>query len=314
MRAFIIEEFGQPGSVGERAKPEPGEGEILVRVKAAGVNAMDPVFRAGWAQSFMEHRMPLTPGLDYAGTVEAVGPGVDGFAPGDEVFGSVGKMHAGDGSFAEYVTANATVAAKRPEALPVDQAAALPTSGGTAIAAVDTLAAADGDSVAIVGAAGGVGSIATQLAAARGLRVIAVTKGEHADFVRGLGAAEVVDYTEGDVAAQLRQRYPEGVAGIVDLFDDAPGAAALAGAVRPGGRIVSSSAMGLDQALSGQAVTGHFIGPALDRVGELGDLAAAGRLRIETEVLSLDRAAEALDRQMGKTVRGKQVLAISGDA
>ena len=161
---------------------------------------------------------------------------------------------------------------------------------------------------------GGIGSIATQLAAARGLRVVALTRGEHADFVRGLGAAEVVDYTAGDAAAQLRQLYPEGVAAIVDLFDDAPGAAALAGAVRPGGRIVSPTAMGLDEALAGQAVTGHFVGPALDRVGELGDLAAAGRLTIETEVLPLDRAAEALNRQMTKTVRGKQVLVISGAA
>jgi len=101
MRAFIVPEFGDAGSVGERPKPEPEAGQLLVRVKAAGVNAMDPIYRAGYAQTFMEHRLPLIPGVDYAGTVESVGPGVEGFSTGDEVFGVVGKSYAGEGSFAE---------------------------------------------------------------------------------------------------------------------------------------------------------------------------------------------------------------------
>ena len=91
MRAFIVNQFGEAGSVGERPKPEAGDGQLLVRVRAAGVNAFDPVVRAGFLKDFMEHRFPLTPGLDYAGTVEALGPGVSGFAVGDEVFGAVGK-------------------------------------------------------------------------------------------------------------------------------------------------------------------------------------------------------------------------------
>src|SRR5271157_960875 len=170
MRAFIVSEFGNPGSVGERPKPEPIEGQILVRVKAAGVNAMDPIFRAGYAKDFMEHRFPLTPGLDYAGTVEAVGPGVAGIAVGDEVFGAVGKMFAGEGSFAEYVTGAAALAARRPAGVGPELAAALPTAGGTALAAVDALDAHAGDTIAVIGAAGGVGGLATQLAASRGLR------------------------------------------------------------------------------------------------------------------------------------------------
>src|SRR5437762_8151481 len=103
MRAFLVEQFGAPGQVGDKPKPEAGEGQLLVRVQAAGVNAMDPIFRAGFAKDFMEHRFPLTPGLDYAGTVEEVGPGVEGFDGGDEVLGAVGKPYAGEGTFAEFV-------------------------------------------------------------------------------------------------------------------------------------------------------------------------------------------------------------------
>src|SRR5690242_924074 len=101
MRAFVVNAFGEPGEIGERPMPEPGDGQLLVRVRAAGVNAMDPIIRAGFAKDFMEHRFPLTPGFDYAGIVKAIGPGVTGFAVGDEVFGSVGKPFAGEGSFAE---------------------------------------------------------------------------------------------------------------------------------------------------------------------------------------------------------------------
>jgi NADPH:quinone reductase len=314
MRAFIIEQFGDPGSIGERPTPEPSEGEILVQVKAAGVNAADPVFRAGFGKDWMEHRFPLTLGLDYAGTVAAVGPGVEGFAIGDEVFGAVAKEYVGDGSFAEYVTALASVAARRPGTLPAEHAAALPVAGGVALAALDVLNASSGDTIAIIGAAGGVGGLATQLATQRGLRVIAVTKGTNADYVRDRGAADVVDYTMGDVVEQLLARQAGGVAGVIDLFHDIQGALPLTAAVRPGGRIVSGIAFGLDQALAGQPVSGHVVRSAWERAGELGALAAAGSLKVDVEVLPLEQAAEALDRQMSKQVRGKQVLAVRNGA
>src|SRR5215210_7261508 len=153
MRAFIVNAFGDTGQVGERPKPEPTEGQLLVRVRAAGVNAMDPIIRAGFARDFMEHRFPLTLGLDYAGTVEAIGPGVTGFAVGDEVFGSVGKSFAGEGSFAEYATVSAAVAAHRPPSITPEVAAALPLAGGTALASLDAVGAESGDAIAVVGAA-----------------------------------------------------------------------------------------------------------------------------------------------------------------
>lgn len=310
MRAFIVAEFGDPGTVGERPKPEPEEGQLLIHVKAAGVNAMDPVFRAGFAKDFIEHRLPLTPGVDYAGTVEAVGPGVDEFAVGDEVFGEVGKAYAGEGSFAQYVTVAADLAVRRPGGLGPEQAAALPRAAGTALAAVDALAVTSGDTIAIIGAAGGVGSFATQLAARRGINVIAVTKGQHGDYVRGLGAADVVDYSTSDVAEQLRAKAPDGLDAIIDLFNDAQAAAALASLVKPGGRIVSPIARGIDQALADRPVSGHLVSAAPERAPELAELVTSGMLSVPVEVLPLDAAAEALDRQASKDVRGKLVLAI----
>ena len=310
MRAFMVPEFGAPGSVGDRPKPEPAEGEVLVRVRAAGVNAMDPVYRAGWFKDYMEHRLPLTPGIDYAGTVEAVGPGVDNPSVGDEVFGVVGKPYAGEGSFAEYVTVAAALANRRPDALPVEQAAALTQAGTTALSVVDALGASAGDTVAVIGAGGGVGAFVVQLAAQRGLRVIAVTHGDQADNARALGAAEVIDYTVGDIADQLRALAPDGLAAVADLFHDAAGAASLAGLVRPGGAIASPKAQGLDAALAEGPVAGRVVHAAPQRAGELAELVVAGRLTVELETLPLDRAAEALDRQASQGVHGKLVLLV----
>jgi NADPH:quinone reductase len=310
MRAFLVREFGEAGSVGEKPMPEPGDGQLLVRVRAAGVNAFDAIVRAGFARDFMEHRFPLTLGNDYAGTVAAIGPGVDGFGLGDEIFGTVGKPYIGEGSYAEYVTVAAGLAARRPAGLSPEAAAVLPTAGATALAAVDALGGRPHDTVAVFGAAGGVGGFATQLAADRGLDVIAVTRPEHAEYVRSLGARDVVDYTAGDVIGQLRSRAPDGLTGIIDVFHDAQGLLDLVPAVKPGGRIVTPSATGIVEAFAGQPVTALPVRAAVDRVGELGELAASDRLSVAVEVIPLDRAAEAVHRQSMRGNRGKLVLAV----
>jgi NADPH:quinone reductase-like Zn-dependent oxidoreductase len=309
MRAFIVPDFGEPGSIGERPTPDPQAGELLVRVEAASVNAMDPVVRAGWFRDYMEHRLPLTPGFDYAGTVAAVGDGVDGFVIGDEVFGAVGKAYAGEGSLAEFATVNAGIAAKRPSAVTPEQAASLPTAAGTALAAIDALDVGTGDTIAIVGAGGGVGGFAVELAARRGLRVIAITRGENNAYVRSLGAADVADYTtSNDEVELLRAKAPDGLAGVIDLFHDAAGAAPFAALVRPGGVVASPVAMGLDLALAGTPVRGVVVQAAVDRVAELGELAARGEITVPIEVVPFEEARSAIDRQASKMVRGKLVV------
>jgi NADPH:quinone reductase-like Zn-dependent oxidoreductase len=310
MRAMVVETFGEMGTIGEKPRPEVEEGQLLVRVRAASVNAMDAIVRAGFAKDFMEHRFPLTLGLDYAGTVEAIGAGVEGFAVGDEVFGAVAKSYQGGGTFAEYVTVNAAVAAHRPSGLSPEAAAALPTAGTTALAAVDALGASGGQTIAVIGAAGGVGGFAVQLAALGGLKVVAVTRSEHEAYVRELGATAFVDYTQGDLTEQLRAAAPSGLAGLIDVFHDAQGLLALVPAIKPGGRIATPSAMGAEQAFEGQPVTAHYVRAAQARVAELGALAAEGKLTVPFEVLPFEQAPEAVHRQSTRGNRGKLVIAI----
>lgn len=311
MRAFIVPDFGDPGMIGDRPMPKPEAGELLVQVTAAGVNAMDPVVRAGWFKDYMEHRFPLTPGFDYAGRVAALGDGVDGFAVGDEVFGAVGKAYAGEGSFAEFAAVSARLAVHRPPGVTPERAAALPIAAGTALAAIDALEVQAGDSIGIVGAGGGVGAFAVELAARRGLRVIAVTRAENDAYLRSLGAADVADYTTTDDEVELlRSKAPDDLAGIIDLFHDAAGAARFAVLVRPGGVITSPIAMGLDQALAGTPVRGVVVQAAVHRVAELADLAERGQITVPIEVVPFEDARSAIDRQASKMVRGKLVLQV----
>jgi NADPH:quinone reductase len=310
MRSYAVTEFGTPGSIIDRPIPQAEDGQILVRVQAAGVNAMDPILASGVARGFMEHRMPLTPGIEYAGVVEAVGPGVEGVAVGDSVFGAVGKPYFGDGSWAEYVTVAAGLAAPLPPGLDPTRAAAIPTAGGTALALLDALGLEAGDTVAIVGSAGGVGSFAVQLASRAGLHVVAVTNGANADYVRGLGATDVIDYTVGDVTGQLLARYPQGVDGLIDNHSQVDGLLALAPAVRPGGRIATPIAQGTDEAFAGQPVSASMVRAATERAGELGALAASGDLQVPVQAMPLEDASKALDNQSAGKVRGKQVLTV----
>ena len=144
MRAFAVPEFNGTGSVTELPVPEPGEGQILVRVRAAGVNPIDPFAVSGMMKEMVPHRLPLVPGFDYAGDIESVGPGVETLRVGDKVFGPVGKMVFGEGSWAEFVTVSAALANPTPDGLDAVLAAALPTAGGAAMALVDAVDAKEG--------------------------------------------------------------------------------------------------------------------------------------------------------------------------
>jgi NADPH2:quinone reductase len=137
MRAFAVDEFGAAGSIHQLPIPEPGPGEILVAVHAAGVNVMDPLYVAGVMKEYMEHRFPLVPGIDYAGVVERVGGGVERFAAGDDVYGISSKPFVGAGTFAEFVMVGADSAAPKPDTIDYAQAASVPHVGLTALAAVE---------------------------------------------------------------------------------------------------------------------------------------------------------------------------------
>src|SRR5205085_4673257 len=133
MRAFAIDALGQEGSVQDLPAPEPGEGEVRIRVAAAGLNPFDNAVLQGYLKDRMEHRFPLVPGMDASGTVEAIGEGVEDWAVGDEVFGSVGKRYRGEGTLAEFATMSMGTVARKPASIQHSTAAAIPVAGVTAL-------------------------------------------------------------------------------------------------------------------------------------------------------------------------------------
>jgi NADPH:quinone reductase-like Zn-dependent oxidoreductase len=192
MRAARFHEYGPPSVlvIDLVPRPVPQEGEVLIRVRTAGVNPIDWKMRAGYLKTYMPVELPRIPGLDVAGTVEEVGSGVTEFAAGDELFGR------GSSTYAEYATGPVATLARKPDGVSFDQAATLHVGGETAwVALFDTAQLEPGQRVLIQGGAGGVGSIAVQLAHWKGAHVIATTSTDNVAYVQSIGADEVVDYT-----------------------------------------------------------------------------------------------------------------------
>jgi NADPH:quinone reductase-like Zn-dependent oxidoreductase len=240
MRAVALAQVPGALEVTEVDTPRLDAGELLVKVAASSVNGFDLGTAAGYPQGMMEHRFPLIPGKDFAGTVEAVGEGVEGFAVGEAVFGAVVKDHLGTGSMAQYVAVPAAIGiTHRPDEVSVRDAGALGLAGTAAFDGLALLGPLEGMTVLISGAPGGGGAITVQLAAARGARVIATAKpGSAADFVTALTDAEVgvVDHTQ-DLSAQVRAIAPDGVDAVLHLAGDL---AELTALTRDGGAVASA--------------------------------------------------------------------------
>ena len=314
MRAFAVDEFGAPGSIHQLPIPEPAAGELLIDVRAAGVNVMDPLYVAGVLKDYMEHRFPLVPGIDFAGVVQGVGPGVEGFAVGDEVYGVSAKPFVGAGTFAESAVVPAEGAAPKPESIDFGEAASVPHVALTALAAVEAADLQPGQTVVVVGATGGVGSFVTQLAAARWATVVAVTAGAGSAQAREFGAAETIDYQAADVGTTLRDRFPEGVDTVISTHGDVDVVAGVAAALRPGGTVVSP-AMRADAAKAALEPMGlvfkgvNRLPPA--RLPELTALIDGGQLRVPPiTTFPLESATEAISAMGAGHVRGKLVITI----
>ena len=290
MRAIAINDYGTPPTLTELPKPEPGPGEVLLRVRASSINGFDAAVAAGMLKGMMEHRFPVVLGKDFAGVVEALGDGASRFAPGDEVFGVVMKPFLGDGGLGEYLVVGEQHGIGRvPNGLDLQAAGALGLAGTAALNAIDAIAPTTGEHVLISGVTGGVGAIALQYAVAAGAEVIATARpGAEADFVLGLGAAHVVDYTS-HLAAQVRAIAADGVPAIVHLAGDAE---QLAGLLAAGGRIASTLGFGRDQHPAAVAVMADPNPVTLDR---LAADAASGALRVPiTRTYPLEETPQAL--------------------
>ena len=189
-------------------------------------------------------------------------------------------------------------------------AAALPTPALTALSAVEAVDPHEGQVVLIIGATGGVGSYATQLAANRGSRVLAVARGEYADYALSLGAADSIDYTSGDLAEQVRARATEGLDAIIDLSGNSDEVAGLLDLVRTGGFVVSAAGGVDDGALEAHGLRGGSVNRAgLDRLADLTRLVEDKRLVLPAiRAYPLEEAASALAEQSSRHVKGKLVL------
>ncbi|WP_371526420.1 NADP-dependent oxidoreductase [Streptomyces sp. NBC_01283] len=311
MRAIGQDSFGGPDvlKIIEVPRPVPGPAEVLVRVRAAGVNPTDWWHRATGG---LAGDVPIRLGWDVSGVVEAVGPGVTLFGPGDEVFG-MPRQPAPAGTYAEYVVSPARHLAAKPPVLSHVEAAALPLAALTAWQAlVDTADVRPGHRVLIHAAAGGVGHLAVQIAKARGAHVIGTARTANHDFVRGLGADEVIDYTRADFTTAARD-----VDVVIDTIGGDYGPRSLK-TLRPGG-IVVSLASPAEAHLADRAralgLRSIFMITEADQAGlkEIASLAASHRLRVRVDTaLPLEQAAKA--HEIGETGRttGKIVLTVSG--
>jgi NADPH:quinone reductase-like Zn-dependent oxidoreductase len=305
MRAVAIPDFGAAPSVTDLPAPEPGPGEVLVRVRAASVNGFDLGVLGGFLKGVYEHEFPVVLGKDFAGVVAAVGAGVSTVEPGDEVYGVVMRPTLGQGGFAEYVVVGEGYGLSRiPQGLDQIRAAALGLAGTAALNAVDALAPGPGDTVLVSGATGGVGAYAVQLAAARGASVIATGRpGAEAAFVAALGAAWAVDHT--DLATQVRAIAPDGVSAALHLAGDG---AAVAGLVVQGGRFAST--LNFTPDAGDIKATTVMADPSAATLDSLAAEVVAGRLRVPVATTyPLAEAPRAINDFAGGTL-GKLVVTV----
>ncbi|MDH2078045.1 zinc-dependent alcohol dehydrogenase family protein [Pseudomonas atacamensis] len=284
MKAMILKSFGGPDSfeLSDVPKPVPQAGQVLVRVHATSINPLDYQVRRGDYPDLVP--LPAITGHDVSGVVEAIGPGVSAFAPGDEVWYTP-QIFDGQGSYAEYHVAAESIIARKPASLSHLEAASLSLVGGTVWEALTVRAVLRvGESILIHGGAGGVGHVAIQVAKAMGARVFTTVREANADFVRSLGADVVIDYTQEDyVEAIMRETAGHGV----DVVFDTIGGDTLsrsADALAQLGRVVSIVDIAQPQNLVqawGKNASYHFVFTRQNRgkLDELSALVERGQLR-----------------------------------
>ena len=307
MRALVTHEWGGPDELRleEIPRPEAGDGELLVRVAAAGINPVDwKTRRNGGLMKSRGIEPPVILGWDISGTVEAVGDGVDGFAVGDEVFG-LGKFPKALGGYGEYVAVPAGDVAIKPGNISHVEAASLPLAALTAHQAFELAGLAAGQLVLVQGAGGGVGSIAVQLAKARGARVAGTAGTGNQELLRDLGVDIPIDYSTSDFADVLSD---------VDVVLESQGGEVRQrswGVLRPGGVMVSILGPLPQEDAEAHGVRGvhMLVRPDGAQMAEIAELVAAGKLHaIVHEAFPFERAADAHRLAESGHATGKLVL------
>ncbi|MEX2209974.1 MAG: NADP-dependent oxidoreductase [Patescibacteria group bacterium] len=291
-------------------EPEAGEGQVVVWVYAAGVNPFDAKLRAGNFKDSIKLEFPATLGGDLAGVVTAVGPGVSGVSVGDEVYGSA-KAASGAGSFAESTVISADQLAPRPPGIPWIEAGALPLAGSSAYqVVVEHLGVSKGQKMLVHGGAGGIGSLAIQIAKHLGAHVITTVSARDREFARELGADEIIDYRTESFTDLVRD---------CDAVLDTVGGDVTKDSlkvIRPGGRLASMQLFGpLEGAgqYDVEVIPVHGKATA-DRLASLAELVSQGAVRpVVDRTFPLEQAGEALTYLQEGHPRGKVVVQVRTD-
>jgi len=320
MKAVSMHAFGGPEvlQLVTIARPVPAPDEILVKVYASGVNPVDWAIREGHNEQLRAYvTLPLTLGWDAAGIVEEVGRDVTDFRPGDAVYGE--PNFPGNGSYAEYCAAKASQFALKPRSLTFIEAAGVPLAGLTAWTALfEHGQLQPGQRVLIQGASGGVGGFAVQFAKAKGAYVIGTASATNLDYVRQLGADEVLDYQRQDLT--VLGAPVDVVVEVSPVRDNAERLKAVA-VLRPGGIFVSVNVdFPFDEpmlaALAQHQVKGELSAnqPRQDSLQEIGQLIDAGQVKVHiSRVYPLAQVADAHRESQTLRVRGKLVLDLGQD-
>jgi NADPH:quinone reductase-like Zn-dependent oxidoreductase len=306
MKAIRIHEFGGPEVLKyeDVPEPKPGQGEIRIRVIAAGVNPMDWKVRRGG----MKLPLPMIIGIDVAGIIDSLGPNVNAFRRGDQVFA---KISLGQGGYAEYTVTNASQAALKPKSIGFVEAAAIPTAGLAAWQSLFDIAGLEkGQSVLIHGAAGGVGSFAVQFAKWKGARVIGTASSSNAEFLKSIGADAVIDYKA--------ERF-EDVVHDADVVLDTIGGDTFErswSVLKPGGFLVTTVANVPEEAAEAHGVRakGLMTKPDGGELAQIVKIIDERHIRpVVTTVLPLADARKAQEMSESRHTRGKIVLRVAED-
>lgn len=315
MKAVIVKEFGGRDKleIADVPKPEPDEGEVLVRIKAAGVNPVDYKIRSGSYQGRMPIEMPLILGWDVSGIVEKNGFGASRFDPGEEVFAYARRKVLKNGTYAEYITLPESFLAYKPKSLTFEEAACVPLASLTAFQSILQKGKLMKDErMLVLGATGGVGSFAIQIGKAVGASVVAVASKKNIAYAISLGADDFIDYTDGKLNNEIEQRYPDKF----DLVFDCIGGDTLANAYqycRHGGRLVSIiGQVNKDESEKHKVLFSyHFVEPNVKNLNQITQWIGEGKLKVHvSHKYTLDEVVLAHEQIESKHTTGKIVLVV----
>jgi len=310
MKAVFVEETGSLDSLkfGDIDTPEVGEGEVLVRIKAAGVNPVDAAVVQGYLEGGIPHSFPLIPGWDLSGVVEKRGFSSRRFNEGDEVYAYARRPMIQWGTFAEYTVIPESYLSQKPNSVSHEESGAIPLVGLTAYQSLfDAGNLQEGQTVLILGASGGVGSFAIQLAKSKGANVIGVASEKNFEYMKELGADETISYEVSNIAESVQNVIPDGI----DLIFDCSRGDALQksiNALKDGGKLVSITKSKPDIP-SDIAFEYVFVEPNSKQLDHLRELVDEGKVSVPvSKTFSLENSEEALKQIQTLHTRGKIVI------